>query len=274
MGAMTSLSNRDCVALLRDWGFEEAGSKGGHMIMQYQGRRVQITAPGRATHTPYKALRKAARILGISLKDLLRGKQEPLKVPTVPLTETEEETVASATSTIEVPTDVAVYECPVCGKSDFKTERGFKGHLRAHETTVCQKCGKTFSLQGMGNHRAKCTPKRRPGHPRSPIAEPLAGRRQAKARDLGVEVPEVLDTIDETFPDPAEFEHVFLGETEDQLDDGLIQNVLSVKQARTDRPVRLSLLLDTFFPARTLDDEQTDEFLNWVEATKALFDTL
>lgn len=267
MGAMTSLSNRDCVELLKGWGFEEIGMKGGHIVMQYEGRRVQLTAPGRSTPTPYKALRKAAQILRISLKDLLGGKPEPVKVKEVPLVpnivqmpkvETPTET---ANEIVDVKEEAAatapLYECSVCGKSSFTTGRGFQGHVRSHERVICNRCGKTFSRQGLGSHQAKCSPKRKAGRPRTPIAEPLAaGRRRKAKKNWGIEVPDILDHLDDDdFPSPDVFraKTPFVGETDDRDH---------------------AALLDILFPTRDLDDLQADRFFAWVKATKALFDVL
>lgn len=295
MGAMTPLSNRDCVALLKQWGFVEAGTKGGHAVLEFNGRRVQVTAPGRATKTPYKALRKAARILGISLKELLEGNQpvkasKPAQVqlediptepttrssllPLEPATEPKEEAVVAST----------VYACTVCGKSDFKTERGFKGHLRSHEESQCGKCGKKMSLQGLGSHVARCRPKRKVGRPRHPIAEPVETKRRGKApKDLGVEVPEILDSEDFNFPDPQDFAPRIPEPVEqtEKVEDSVFRTVEDVLHDYDERIAldqyeldRISLLLSIFFPGKTLTEEQTDDFLDWIEATKALFDSL
>lgn len=272
MGAMTSLSNRDVIALLKEWGFTEAGAKGGHAILEFQGRRVQVTAPGRSTKTPYKALRKAAQILGITLKDLLKGKPKVVKVEKVPVAK-EDITVATAAATVEVPTAVDTTDetltCQVCGKADFKTVRGFKGHLRSHEQVRCPQCGDTFSRQGLPMHRSTCKPKKRGvGRPRHPIAE--APTRTERTRDIGVEVPEILDTFEDDFPSPVPFTR-FVESVEPTLDqDLLVENEIVLDDLQADR---ISVLLQLFFPGRTLTEDQTDEFLTWVEASKALFDT-
>lgn len=259
---MTSLSNRECAELLQSWGFEEAGYKGGHMILQHQGRRVQISAPGRSTATPQKALRKAARILGISLRDLLDRKAPATHVERVPVTQQKEEVMTTAT--------LDTYVCPVCDKTGFETERGFKGHVRSHETVVCSICSQTFSRQGIGSHAAHCKPARKPR--KKPIAEPLeAVGRQRPKKDLDVEVaddlePEILDLLDDQFPSADAFKVEF----DDEEFDDILEDA-DLDQLMFDR---VQLIARTLFPTRDLTEEQTDEFINWIEATKDLFDSL
>jgi predicted RNA binding protein YcfA (HicA-like mRNA interferase family) len=264
MGKMTSLSNRDVVGLLKEWGFVEAGGKGGHAILEYNGRRVQVTAPGRSTQTPYKALRKAAQILGINLKTLLQGKPKMGKVQKVPVVK-EDITVATATAVeiaaVDTPEDMT---CPVCGKHDFKTTRGYKGHLRSHETVRCPQCGETFSRQGFPMHSSICTPaKRGRGRPRKPIAE--APERPKRTRDNGVEMPELLDTMEEDFPSPVAFTKFVEEAISPTLDEDLNDNRVFEPQ--------IAVLIELFFPGQTLSDVQVDKLRSWVEATKALFST-
>lgn len=260
MGTMTPLSNRDCAALLREWGFEETGYKGGHLVMELDGRRVQITAPARATPTPYRALRKAAKILGITLQEFLAGPKKPSvrKVPSFDihdLVEKEEEVsiidVEEPIGAVEFlePPMPNLFTCPECGKSDFVSVRGFKGHLRAHEQVLCSTCGKMFSRQGIGPHGAACGPKKRgPGRPRRPIAEALEGGRKSK-KDLGVELP-VLDGYedDEPFPEPEAFQNRQPGQ----------------------REATLVLVFEALMPGVPLTDEKYTAFSAWMQATKDL----
>lgn len=98
---------------------------------------------------------------------------------------------------------------------------------------------------------------------------PEAPARTGRTRKIHVEVPEILEPLDDDFPSPAPFqEFVESSEVEDDL---LDRNVLVPRTFADDS---ITVLLKAFFPGRTLNDEQVDEFLNWVEATKALLDTL
>lgn len=268
MAGMTSLSNRDCAALLRQWGFEEIGYNGGHLVMEREGRKVQITAPSRSTPTPYKALRKAAKIVGVTLQDFLAGpKREKKEMPKaiairpIAIEQTKEEEVTVTVNDIEpvtedeprdlFPTDSTLV-CPVCQKSGFKTQRGFSGHLRAHEQVLCNSCGKEFSRQGIGPHSTSCGPKKRkPGRPRHPIAEEIEGGRRRKVKDLGVEVP-ILDTFeDDEFPDVAAFAPPPVN-----LEDA------SLKAA-------FQLIL----PDLAMTEERFASFKSWVETSRTLFNS-
>lgn len=228
---MSPMSNREIRRLLKDWGFEEAGFMGGHQIMEYEGRQVHITAPGRSTPTPYRALRKAAAVMGVSLRDFLRGpgvrtvdkRRRPVGVPV----ETGPDVLAHVAvvestdgSVIAELTTPIQWTCSTCGKDDFVTERGFKGHLRGHEFVTCEKCNREVSRLGLGPHRKFCTPalpendeeefmaasvpkfkRSTRGRPRHPIAEvPEKGRGRGRS-GLDLEVPE----LDDVFPEPGAF---------------------------------------------------------------------
>lgn len=256
MGAMTPLSNRDCAALLRDWGFVETGYNGGHLVMELDGRRVQITAPSRSTPTPYKALRKAAKLVGVSLQDFLAGprrEKRKISVPEIPdfdihdvAVEPKEEEIMTAVVEPEVETvaDTETFTCTECGKNDFATARGFMGHVRAHEKVVCNTCGKTFSRMGIGPHRTGCKQPTRQGRRRRPIAEALETTSRKRSKDIGVEVP-ILENLDDTFPLPEAFE--------------------------SRRDANLEVLFGALMPGFTLTDERYESFKVWVEATRALF---
>jgi hypothetical protein len=93
--------------------------------------------------------------------------------------------------------------CESCGKDDFTTVRGYKGHQRKHETVVCPTCKREFSALGYGGHAKVCTPgPRKRGRPRHPIAETPEGGKKAKAPS-GPEVP-ILDQ-EEEMPSAEDF---------------------------------------------------------------------
>lgn len=75
MGRATAMSNHEVRHLFEEWGFEPAGGNGGHLIMRWPAtnRRVQITAPGRSTPTPMRALAKAAHTVGVPLSEFKQG---------------------------------------------------------------------------------------------------------------------------------------------------------------------------------------------------------
>lgn len=274
MGAMTSLSNRDCAALLRDWGFNEVGYNGGHLVMERAGRKVQITAPSRSTPTPYKALRKAARILGVSLQEFLAGpKQEKKKMPEAiairPIEITKEDSMVSALEEIDAPDmdepATSEFVCPTCGKAGFTTKHGFNGHLRSHERVVCTMCHKEYSRQGIGPHMSACgdRPKKRgPGRPRHPIAEELAETGRKRKDTIGVEVP-ILDDFDDEFPDVAAFLPI---ETEQTLleDAGYVE-----PEANPD--ASLVAAFEAVLPGITMTPARFESFKTWVEAARVLF---
>lgn len=81
MPTATALSNREVVDLFKSWGFEEGEGNGGHLVMRYHDKRVQVTAPGRSTPTPQTALRKAALAVGVPLAEFRRGPTKSKKAP-------------------------------------------------------------------------------------------------------------------------------------------------------------------------------------------------
>jgi predicted RNA binding protein YcfA (HicA-like mRNA interferase family)/DNA-directed RNA polymerase subunit RPC12/RpoP len=213
VGAMVALSNRDCVKLLESWGFREVGYNGGHIVMEYNGKRVQMSAPGRKMPTPYKSLKKAARLIGVTLPEFLAGPtSEPKKrtrweQPAATPEEEKEETMTAVA--VEEPVGT-VLKCSECGKDDFATTRGFKGHLRSHEKATCPHCGTEIVRIGLGAHvkfcpknesstRASTKPRRR-----RPIAEvPGVTRGSGRQASIEVEVPLLEDAED--FPTPEAF---------------------------------------------------------------------
>lgn len=103
--AASSLSNLECKKLFEDWGFVPVGGNGGHLMMEYQpsGKRVQITAPGRNTPTPMRALQKAAKEVGVSLAEFKAGPPEAPKkpAPQIDLTEPEPEVHSTPQPVVE-----------------------------------------------------------------------------------------------------------------------------------------------------------------------------
>ena len=43
--------------------------------------------------------------------------------------------------------------CPTCEAGPFPTVKGYKAHLRSHETAVCPECGESMSALGLAAHR-------------------------------------------------------------------------------------------------------------------------
>lgn len=277
---VTPLSNLQVVNLLRAWGFEEAGYKGGHMVMALQGRRVQVAAPHRSKgETPYKALRKAARILQIPLKQLLAGpiRAEPTKqVPLDPAPK--EQTVSN------VDTEVtAEYRCDDCGQS-FQSKRALSGHATSHKMVRCNVCGNTVVQSGLGSHQRACGPKKRGrGRPRKPIAESVG--RTAKTHDVGIEVP-ILDDLDDDFPSAETFESLVAPlavttgtqvrprDREALVFREVALNSDTVQDGEEFDDADFDVAVELLFPGRTLTYEQKETFLAWVNATRALFNSL
>ena len=67
------LKPAEYIKLMTRWGFELEKGSGGHWVMSFDDRRVQITAPRRKAVVPYKALREAADVLGVDLQEFLAG---------------------------------------------------------------------------------------------------------------------------------------------------------------------------------------------------------
>lgn len=126
-----------------------------------------------------------------------------------PVVEEMKEQVSQAVGKSKVEEAAKDLVCETCGKNDFKTVRGYKGHQRKHETVVCPTCKKEFSALGFGGHAKYCTPgPRGRGRPRHPIAETLDRGKRTKAPS-GPEIP-ILDHDEETLsaedfkaPEPA-----------------------------------------------------------------------
>lgn len=67
------LKPAEYVRLCHRWGFVLERGNGGHLVMSYDDRRVQVTAPRRKALTPWKALREAAEVVGVDLQEFLQG---------------------------------------------------------------------------------------------------------------------------------------------------------------------------------------------------------
>src|SRR5688572_8839148 len=143
-GAMAPGSNKEYVDLLKDWGFEERGFNGGHVIMSLNDREVQLTAPGRSTATPYKALRKAAHIAGVPLQTFMKG---PNKVSSTSVTDPIIDiTEPPATPVVEPPkVEAPKVEVPEPVKAEVKPEpkeekvvnrRPFKATVKRQEQVL------------------------------------------------------------------------------------------------------------------------------------------
>ena len=68
-----NLSNLEVKKLFEAWGFVSSSGNGGHLRMDLNGKIVQITAPGRSTATPVRALKKGADAVGVTYGEFLQG---------------------------------------------------------------------------------------------------------------------------------------------------------------------------------------------------------
>lgn len=165
--AAAPISNRNALQLLRSWGFQEVGGNGGHTVLAFQGRNVQLTAVGRNTPTPWKALRKAAAIIGVPVQDLMRGptKEKVMSASEAkiaePLGVVETGNVAVLDPPVEAkpaaPIQSAVFKCPAdgCGR-EFDNLKSVRVHQRSHNMVKCRNCNKTMSEPARAPHEKWC----------------------------------------------------------------------------------------------------------------------
>lgn len=265
-GTAIPLSNREIIKLMEDWGFTVVGGNGGHTVLQYNGRRVQVSAPGRSSHTPYKAVRKAANLMGKSIKEFLAGPRKTKVESDVDTPDFMEDLVTEwvkdgikedplsmevQTLVLEEFTPSDEWVCPECGKGDFLTDRGFQAHVRAHEQVPCPVCHETFSRAGLGRHQKHCLPKRTVGRPRHPIAETLDDTRKRKGKENGIEVPDLENLEDLPFE--------------------ALADVLTFKQADPEVSDETRLIASIFMPDRDLTPDTIYALEAWIEASKAAF---
>lgn len=167
-----SLNNRECTELLKAWGFEHSGHNGGHQLFKLNDREVQVTAVGRSTQTPYKAMRKAAQIVGVPLNVFMKGPEPEMqqkqkrrhqtedevqeqidKLSALTETKPEQKKTPTVKPGANVPTDL---KCKFCG-AQAAHKKGYLSHQRSHETVECRKCGNTIIRNGLGAHMKYCT---------------------------------------------------------------------------------------------------------------------
>lgn len=226
--AAAPISNRNALALLKTWGFTEVGGNGGHVVLALNGHNVQLTAVGRKTPTPWKALRKAAAIVGVPIQDLMRGpkKEKVMSASEAkiaePLAVVETGTTAVAVAEPEpeanpAPIQSAVFKCPdeECGK-EFDNLKSVRVHQRSHNMVKCRNCNKTMSEPSRAPHEKWCVlrkpdgklaqklaadavtePEPKPttkprGRPKGTTKTVMAERRQRMAKAVETDAREVL----------------------------------------------------------------------------------
>lgn len=163
----------------------EKGS-GGHFIMSYDDRRVQVTAPRRKALTPWKALREAAEVVGVDLQEFLQGPTKKV-VPTTPAGEIR----------VTHPCGCMIDEHGwfPCGEHAEK-----EPEPEPEVTEVTEEEKETVATE---EEVATTRRRRRQGGKRSPIVEVIAmrGRKAAAPKGSGVEIPEMPEDFDLDLPD-------------------------------------------------------------------------
>ena len=202
--AAAPISNRNALSLLKTWGFTEVGGNGGHVVLALNGHNVQLTAVGRKTPTPWKALRKAAAIVGVPIQDLMRGpkKEKVMSASEAVIAEplAVVETGASAVAVKEpepeakpaAPIQTAVFKCPdaECGK-EFDNLKSVRVHQRSHNMVKCRNCNKTMSEPSRAPHEKWCVQRKPDGKLAQKLAaeaapaEPKATTKPPRGRPKG-----------------------------------------------------------------------------------------
>lgn len=278
MRGNSTLNNEAVFRLLESWGFVLSGSKGRHLVMSLNGRRVLINPPESREPIQIKALRKAARIKGVTLKRLLAGPIEATEVERISLGDQVIEQKDETMETIEVPDQSAVEEfsCDICGKN-YSSRRGLTGHKSTHQMVRCHYCGNSYTQAGIGSHRRGCAPKKRSvGRPRKPIAEVIERKKVKGNIKTGVDVPEaILEDLDEEFPPAEAFKfEITVPDAVTVTPDPELLELVDDDPSVEDLYSEVQALADIFLPGYDLDESQTEEFLNWVEATRILLSSL
>jgi predicted RNA binding protein YcfA (HicA-like mRNA interferase family) len=175
---MAPLKPNAYIKLLRRWGFSRERHTGGHLVMTFGGRRVQVTTSGRRSMPmPWKALREAAEIVGVDLQHLLAG---PVKLAGVAVPVNEIRVTQPCGCVLDE------HGCTPCSQ-----------HSKERETVMVEEEVATTQ------RRRRRTGGKNKKHQGTSIVEVVGQRSRGRSRkfsvqaeDIGIEVPEVDDELD------------------------------------------------------------------------------